>query len=223
VNPLEHGRREGSGRDDGRYCERDLGCLVHQRIVGETRSYASSVGLEQDVRQAAERAGALAADGERVDAVLAAEPSPGRRFYLCAYDGSPRTWVVLDGDGNPVADRSVVREVVSIAALCEVAEEAAGGGDLQELRARLVALRLTENPPGLDEAEEAALALERTVGSPPRLATPGYLDEIGAATRRLERTLGEDASPFGRAMASALGAVESLTADVESGYKQRLE
>jgi hypothetical protein len=181
------------------------------------------VGLEQDVRQAAERAGALAADGERVDAVLAAEPSAGRRFYLCAYDGSPRTWVVLDGDGNPVADRSVVREVVSIAALCEVAEEAAGGGDLQELRARLVALRLTENPPGLDEAEEAALALERTVGSPPRLATPGYLDEIGAATRRLERTLGEDASPFGRAMASALGAVESLTADVESGYKQRLE
>jgi hypothetical protein len=180
------------------------------------------MGLEDDVRLAADRAGAHAGDGERVDALLAAEPSPGRRFYLCAYDGIPRSWIVLDADGEPVADRSLVRDVVSIAALCEVAEEAAGGGDLQELRARLFSLRLTENPVGIDDAEEAALALERTVGSPPRLATPMYLDEIGAAARRLERTLGEAESPFGRAMASALSAVESLTAEVEARYKREL-
>jgi hypothetical protein len=35
---------------------------------------------------------------------------------------------------------------VSIAAMCELAEESAGGGDLGELRARLVELRLTERP-----------------------------------------------------------------------------
>jgi len=33
---------------------------------------------------------------------------------------------VLDATGVPVADRELVRDAVSIAALCEVAEEAAG-------------------------------------------------------------------------------------------------
>ena len=55
------------------------------------------------------------------------------------------------------------------------------GGDLDELRSQLVALRLTEAPAGIEEAEEAALELQRTIGAPPQLATPARLDEIGAA------------------------------------------
>jgi hypothetical protein len=144
--------------------------------------------------------------------------------YLCAFEGEDgRSWLALDGAGRPVANRTVLREAVSIAALCELATETAGGGELEELRSQLVALRLTENPPGIDEAEEAALALEGIVGVPPRLASPAFLDEVGAATRRLELALGPDgASPFAQAMQQGAQAVQALTAEVESNYKARL-
>jgi hypothetical protein len=183
------------------------------------------MALAADLERVAGLAGGHAAVGETISGVLAAEPSPGRRFYLCAFEdpGANRTWLVLDGDGNPVVDRARVRDAVSITALCEVAVEAAGGGDLEELRAQLVALRLRENPPGIDEAEEAALALERALGVAPRLASPAFLDEIGAATLRLEQALGTDGpSPFAEAMKLAVGSVEALTEEVERGYKVTL-
>lgn len=176
-----------------------------------------------------ERISALAADhadaGESVAAVLASEPDSVQRVYLCAYERpeGQRGWLALDPEGRPIGDRRTVRDAVSIAAMCEVAAEAAGGGDLEELRAQLVALRMRENPPGIELAEEAALELERTIGRPPRVATPAYLDEIGAATRRLEHALGEDGgSPFAEAMKYAIGAVESLADDVERNYKREL-
>jgi hypothetical protein len=158
---------------------------------------------------------------ETVDAVLVAEASERDRIYVCAFVGSGgRTWLALDERGEPVTDRKQLREAVSIAALCEVAEEHAGGGELEELRRQLAALRLTENPPGIDEAEEAALELERTVGSSPRVATPRHLDAVGAAARRLERALGDSGgSPFAVAMQQALPAVEELAKEVESQYK----
>ena len=109
--------------------------------------------------------------------------------------------------------------------LCrELADENAGGGDLSDLRSRLVTLRLTEHVDGIEEAEEAALALESVVGSPPRLATPGHLYVLGAATLRLERALGETStSPFAAAMQQARVAVDELALEVESGYKLPLE
>jgi hypothetical protein len=184
------------------------------------------VALSDDLERAAGAAAAFAGDGERVDAVLATEPTPGRRLYLCAFasgsEPQAQTWLLLDIDGVPVTSRSAVRDAASIAALAEVAAETAGGGHLEALRQDLLALRMTENPPGIDEAEDAALALERIVGAPPRLATAAYLDKVGAATRRLERALGEDESPFGKAMASALAAVDALTAEVEARYKLEL-
>jgi hypothetical protein len=86
-----------------------------------------------------------------------------------------------------------------------------------------VALRLTENPPGLDEAEVAVGALEATIARPPRLASSAYLDAVGAATRDLERALGEPgASPFAAAMQQAIGAVDELVAEVERTYKGAL-
>jgi hypothetical protein len=122
-----------------------------------------------------------------------------------------------------VDDRAAVRDAVSLAALCEIGAETAGGGALDDLRAELVALRLRENPPGIDEAEEAALALERAVGVPPRVASAAYLDGVADATLRVEQTLGDDtASPFVAAMKNATAVVEALTVEVERGYKQPL-
>ena len=180
--------------------------------------------LDEDLRRIAEAARAHAETGEELAGVVATEMAAGRRVYLCAFEnGSARTWLALDADAAPVDEWRDVREAVSIAALCELAAERAGGGELEELRAQLVALRLRENPPGIDEAEEAALALERTLGAEPRVASPAYLDDVGAATRRLERALGEDgASPFAEAMREGVAVVESLTADVHASYKRPL-
>jgi hypothetical protein len=93
----------------------------------EHASYAPAMGLEDDLRRAATAAGAFAAPDERVAAVLAAEPSDGKRVYICSYDSAgEHAWLALDGDDEPVSSRSLVREAVSLVALCEIAEEAAG-------------------------------------------------------------------------------------------------
>jgi hypothetical protein len=79
-------------------------------------------------------------------------------------------------------------------------------------------VRMVEQPEGIEEAETAALALEQVVGSPPRLASPVYLDEVGAATLALEQALGELTSPFSQALRAGTGAVEAFVRDVERGY-----
>src|SRR5919201_5887368 len=125
------------------------------------------------LREKLERVGGLArryaAPGETLAGILAAEPEPGARVYLCAFvdEAGERSWVTLDEEGAPVTTRAVVREAVSIAALCELADATAAGGDVERLRADLATLRVTESPPGIEEAEEAALELERVLGSPP--------------------------------------------------------
>jgi hypothetical protein len=83
--------------------------------------------LDQDLRRIAERAGALAGEGEDVSGIVPTEPASGIRLYVCAYgNGEETSWLVLDATGVVVEDRSLVRDAVSIAALCEIAEEAAG-------------------------------------------------------------------------------------------------
>jgi hypothetical protein len=184
------------------------------------------VTLADELERVAQIAAAgFAAAGEELSGVLVAEPGPGRRAYVCSFDGPDgRSWIALDEDGRPLKRRADVRDAVSIAALCEIAVESAGGGDLEELRAQLLALRLRENPPGVEEAEAAALELERTLGGAPRVASPEYLDAVGQATQRLEYALGQDGpSPFAAAMQTALGTVESLNAEVEANYKLELE
>jgi hypothetical protein len=185
------------------------------------------VALADEFVRIAEAAKAAAAEGERVVGVLAAEAAPGDRVYLCALgaDEGERTWVALGGDALPVTSRTRVRDAVSIAALCEIAEESAFPGDLDELRAQLVQLRLVEAPAGIEEAEIAAAALQHLLGAPPQLATPERLDAIGAAVRRLEAALYDhaDGSPFTVAMRGAQGAVDALWGEVESGYRGPLE
>lgn len=180
------------------------------------------MALADELDAAAAAAAAYAGDGESVGAILIAETREAERTYVCAFTReNTTTWLALDEHFQPVSSLERVRAAVSIAALCELAEENAGGGELEELRQRLVSLRLTERPPGIDEAEAAALALEATIGSAPRIATPVYLDDVGTAARRLEVALGgrDAGSPFAVAMQQSLASVDELIREVESSYK----
>ena len=153
--------------------------------------------------------------------VLPTEPEPGRRVYLCSIDvaDGTRGWLGVREDGSVVASRVELRAAVSIAALCEVAVDSAGGGDIDGLIASLADVREREAPEGIEEAEAAAQALREVLGSPPQLATPERLDAIGVATRRLEQELEPGgASPFSAALKSAQNAVSELQREVEAGY-----
>jgi hypothetical protein len=85
------------------------------------------MSLDQELRRIAEVAVTYCRDGEELAGIVPAEPAVGVRLYVCAYrDGHETSWLVLDSDASPVKDRSLVRDAVSIAALYELAEEAAG-------------------------------------------------------------------------------------------------
>jgi hypothetical protein len=188
--------------------------------------YPGTVALTDDLERIAASAAAQVDGAETALAgILATEPAAGARIYLCAFEssGGTRSWLAVDGDGAPVASEQSVRDAVSIAALCEVAEESAFPGDLDELRAQLVALRITEGPEGIDEADAAARELQHVLGAPPHLASPTRLDEIGQAARRLELALDPTApSPFTAAMRSAVDVAEALWADVRGAYRGSL-
>ena len=146
-------------------------------------------------------AAAAAAHGE-VSGVLAAEPAAGRRVYLVSFgDGDDRRWALLDDAGAIVDRREDVRDAASIVVMCELSAELAG---------------TVERPEGIEE--DAALTLERVVGAPPRVASPAYLDDVGAAAIALERALGGLSSPFSEAIRAGAGAVDAFVKDVERGY-----
>ena len=179
------------------------------------------MALSDDLERIGGVAGAFAAPGERLAGILAAELLDAGRLYLCAYESAEgHAWLAFDDAGGTVADRRAVRDAASLAGLCELAEESAGGGDVAELVARLAELRETEAPDGIEEAEEAAKSLLATIAPEPRLATTTYLDRLGAASRRLEAALGEDGpSPFAAAMQQGVAAVDELAAGIERDYK----
>jgi len=185
----------------------------------------TAMTLSHDLRRAADVAVAHAGPEEELAAIIPTDSAGAGRVYLCAYTaGEAKSWLALDADRAPIRNRRVLRDAVLIAAMCELAEETAGGGHLPELRAQLEELRRTENPEGIDEAEAAIDELERTIGDELRIASPAYLDEVGAATRRLEQALGESgASPFLEAMKQAGLTIDGLAADIESHYKLPLE
>lgn len=141
----------------------------------------AGVGVSDDVRRAAAAAERYAAERERVDAVLAAEPVEGERIYVVAFsgNGAARSWLALDGAGRPVTSRDRVREAVSIAAMVEVVEDTVADG-----------------------APEAS----------PRIASPRYLDTLGAAA----------GAELSGAIQAAILAVEELAKDVEANYKLEL-
>ena len=85
------------------------------------------MALSEDVGRIAAAAAAHAGPGETVAAVLAVETAAGERMYLAAFSdvSGNQEWLALADDGAPVTSRERVREVASIAALVEVAEESA--------------------------------------------------------------------------------------------------
>ncbi len=178
------------------------------------------MGLEAEIAAAREAAAAHAAQGEELVGVIPAEPA-GARVYLCAFRGHDgEAWLALGADGMPLLDRTILRDAVSLAALCELAEESAGGGDLPDLRARLAELRVREAPAGIEDAEQAVQELEQAILTPPRVASLAYLDAIGRAAGRLEEALGSSTgSPFAAAMKSGIAAAEELADEVEGRYK----
>ena len=173
------------------------------------------MSLEDELERAAEQAVAATGDGSAVSGVLATEAEAGR-VYVCSIDVSDGTrgWLAVRGDGSVVSGRPELRAAVWIAALCEVAADAAGGGDLDGLIASLADLREREAPEGIEDAEAAARALREVIGDPPQLSTPTRLDE--------ELHPG-GASPFAAALKSAQGAVSELQREVEAGYLVDLE
>jgi hypothetical protein len=182
------------------------------------------VELGEELEAVAARAAEHAGEGESVTAVIPADSSSGRVYLVAFRQGDEETsWLLLDAGGEPVLERAAVRDAASVIALVELAEDNAGGGELDELRSRLVGLRLTDNPPGLDEAIAALDELERVVGTPPRVASTGQLERIGGAVRNLEDALGSGpGSPFAAAMKSGAGAVQEFAVDVEANYKRQL-
>ena len=120
--------------------------------------------------------------------MLAAEPARGRRLYLVALgEERPAAGSCSTTTGAPVERRDDVRDTASIVAMCELAGDLAGGGDLETLRSQLAQVRMVEQPPGIEEAEEAALALERMIGAPPRVAAGLSRRRRGRDTRARAR------------------------------------
>jgi hypothetical protein len=85
------------------------------------------MALSEDVSRIAGVAATHRDPGQRVVAVIAVETAASERVYLAAFADAERKqeWIALDHDGMPVTSRARVREAASIAALVEVAEEAA--------------------------------------------------------------------------------------------------
>jgi hypothetical protein len=183
------------------------------------------VGLSEDLARVAAAAQALLEPGEELAAVIPAEPAAAERVYLCACErgGARSAWLALDDAGALLHDAARVRDAVSIAALCELAEEHAGGDDLDALAAQLESVRADGQADGVVEALDALEDLRRTIGVPPRLATPARLDAVGEAARRLELALGDDGrSPFAEAMKNAHGVVDELVREVQGTYRGEL-
>jgi hypothetical protein len=121
------------------------------------------VALADDLDRIAQAAVAYALPGEEVRAVLAVEPAPGERVYLCAFGSSDdvQSWLVLDDDGSPVTDRKRVHDTASVAALCEVVEETMDGGDPAE--PRLASLSYLDSLGSATEDGEVAAAVQGAV------------------------------------------------------------
>ena len=151
--------------------------------------------LEQELVEAHETAGALARPGEQVAAVIAVEPEPGQRRYLAAFEaGEDVEYLLVDPGGAPVSDRRMIRDAVSLIALCELAEELslAVAADTVRERFGAVAAELRSQDPAAAGAAVAVAEAAEVVAAAaagPRVATPAFLDAVAAVAFQLGSAL----------------------------------
>jgi hypothetical protein len=186
--------------------------------------------LEARLERAAAAAGARAG-GDRVAAVMPARPGADGVVYLVAYqrDGD-LSYLALDERLEPITDRRLVRDAVTMLALAEHAEEASGATSAELLEQRFGEALAALRSAGL-AAESAATSAVLTAlralaeaAAGPRVATPAYLDGLAAAAadvavalemyqeqaeqlaRRVTGTEGDPLEPAARAALAALAA-----------------
>ena|SRR5690242_7843058 len=117
--------------------------------------------LGRELRRIAEVAVTYCRDGEELAGIVPTEPAVGVRLYVCAYrDGEETSWLVLSADGSPVEERRLVRDAVSIAALYELAEEAAARADGEEPR-----VATPEQLDALGRSAEVVEAIKQAAGT----------------------------------------------------------
>ncbi|MDX6592943.1 MAG: hypothetical protein QOJ13_2139 [Gaiellales bacterium] len=152
--------------------------------------------LAEELERAAEAAAQHADPQERVAAVMAAEPGRGVRVYVVALEREEtHAYLALDGDLVPTDDRRLVRDAVTMIGLAELAEEVSGAIAADELDGPFAEAQRRLAESGHTEAAEAAAAVRRALAQVasaaegPRVATPGYLDRVGAAAMTLGAVL----------------------------------
>jgi hypothetical protein len=154
------------------------------------------MSLEAELEQALAAAARLAPADRPPNAILPAEPHSGTRVYLAAFGGDEEIrYLAVDGDGNPVTDRTLVRDTVAMLALAERADEVSGAVAAEELEAAFAAATAELGDAGLAAERDAAEAVRSAVAAlaaeaaGPRVATPAYLDRIAACAAQLSQTL----------------------------------
>ena len=181
--------------------------------------------LEEELETAVTAAGRHARPGEQPAAVMAAEPGGTRVFVVALAAGDELGFVAVDGAGMAVADRRLVKDAVSLAALAERAEEVSGAtaaDDLvEQFRGAVGSLRGAGEGAAAAAAEAVAEAGARlgAAAAGPRAATPVYLDRLAALAGELAAAIeafvvqaerlgqsAEQASPAAQAAWTALAA-----------------
>jgi len=153
------------------------------------------MSLEAELDRALAAAARLGPGDRRPDAILPAEPHSGTRVYLAAFGGEEIRYLAVDGDGNPVTDRTLVRDTVAMLALAERADEVSGAVAADELEVAFETAAAELGRAGLSGERDAAEAVRKAVAAlaaeaaGPRVATPAYLDRIAARAAELSAAL----------------------------------
>lgn len=144
------------------------------------------MSLVDDLERAGRAGAGLSGAGARPAAVMAAEGRHGRGFLVAVGGPQAYSYVILDDRERPVADPRRVRELVTLIALAERADEVAGAVDGERVATAFedCAGRLREHGDlaAAGAAAGVAAAYRELVdaASGPRVATAAYLDRIGA-------------------------------------------
>ena len=142
--------------------------------------------LEEELETAVTAAGRHARPGEEPVAVMAAEPAGRRVFVVALAAGDDLGFVAVDAAGTAVADRRLVKDAVSLAALAERAEEVSGATAADDLVEQFREVEGSLRGAGEGEAAAAAVAVAEAgarlgaAAAGPRAATPVYLDRLAA-------------------------------------------